>query len=330
MSNPIVVVDEGSNQVKTVWFNAEKNQIEYHIMPSLVIRKKATDEEGYILDSAYEIGAKKYYSVVDNDHEGGLPTMGYDYQISKANMALTHEALRVNFADQTVDVYVTLPIGQFFLEDNTRHTDRIDEKKALLSDTPVNINGKPMATIASLDVMPEGIPVWFDLLFSDDIQFQNKFENVEKVLIVDIGGTTFDMTLVTGNGRILAKEGVEVGCFDIAKNLRGVLPDALSVSNKAIEGVMRTKQFRGKDVTAELIEASDPVAEHIYQKMKTFEKDPQSLDYVVYAGGGANLLGDQLEQYYGGKTLIPNQPELSVARGILKRKLVARMQAEQA
>lgn len=327
MNHPLVVVDEGSNQIKAVWYNAHDKTISSRIIPSRVTAENGEDQDGMPFPYVYQID-DQYYSVVDNANGQLLPTQSKEYQVSNHNLALVHEVLRPSFGDQAIHLQVTLPIFQFYNLDNTRNSERVSEKQAVLMKAVTNPSGQPLATFNSVNVSPEGIPVWFDVLFDQNIQFNKDFEFVEKVLVVDIGGTTTDISLITGGGRIIQKRSIEVGCFKVADHLRSLVK-ANGASHVAMEKAMKTKSFRRNDISAELLQAVKPVAEHIYHEMNVFEADSAALDYVVYAGGGANLLGTQLEKLYGGNTLIPDEPELSLARGILKHKMVlAQRQAQ--
>lgn len=315
----LVVVDEGSNQVKAVWINPDTHAIEHRIIPSRVTSENGEDEEGLPFPYVYTID-NQHYSVVE-DGTQLLPTKGSDFQVSNHNLALVHEILRPIFGNQSINLHVTLPIFQFYNIDNTRNSQRITEKTTLLNKPVRNPAGHSLAIFNKVNVSPEGIPVWFDVLFNDQLTFNPKYEFVERVLVVDIGGTTTDISMITGGGRIIQKGSIEIGCFRVADNLRAEL-NAGHASNLAIEKAMRTSTFRKKTIDQELQQAIFPVAEHIYHQMKIFEKDEKALDYVVYAGGGATLIGQQLEDLYGGNTLIPDQPELALARGILKHKLI--------
>ncbi len=325
----LVVVDEGSNQVKCVWFDKTENQIKSSIIQSRVTEQNGEDDHGMPFPYVYQIDGQ-HYSVVDNG-DNLLKTSNAGYQVSNHNLALVHEILRKEFGHQTINLQVTLPIFQFFNLDNTRNSERVIEKQKSLSRSVISPSNQPLTTFNSVNVSPEGIPVWFDVLFDDHLQFQEKYEFVEKVMVVDIGGTTTDICTITGGGRIIQKTSVEMGCFKVGDKLRALL-NAPTASNNAIELAMKSKTFRRKDISAELLQAIKPVADYIYQTMDGFERDSDALDYVVYAGGGANLLGAQLDKLYGGNTLIPPTPELALARGILKHKMIiaARKDAKKA
>lgn len=324
-SSTPIVVDEGSAQIKVCWHDGKV--IRQLKIPSLVSRDSmdAVDGSGNFLPSSYQIGDRELYTKPTMSHP--QPTKNADYQTSLNNRVLVHEALRqAGFGGKEVHVYCTLPVTQFF-QGNRVNQALIEEKKKRLMGEISNMASAPLARITRVNVSPESIPAWYHLLINEEGEVDQNLVAAQSVMVVDIGGTTTDITLMDGNSQPRNAISLDIGVFDVSKNLcELIVQENISRTVPAIhmDTILRQKRYRNTDVSDLLRKASLPVRDFILDKMKEFEIDPGALDHIVYVGGGAALFGAELAAEYGNLAAshTPEQPDMAVALGLLKSELV--------
>ena len=104
----------------------------------------------------------------------------------------------------------------------------------------VNASGIEPANIVRVNVWPEAVPGFFDYIY--DINGQTIAERKsERVLIIDIGGTTTDVTeLYAGQDPITVvnRESIDRGVFDIMHELRKI-KEHRSFDPYLLEKIMR-------------------------------------------------------------------------------------------
>ncbi|WP_213084446.1 plasmid segregation protein ParM domain-containing protein, partial [Escherichia coli] len=88
---------------------------------------------------------------------------------------------------QPVDVIVTLPISEYLDANNQKNKQNIERKKKNVM-REVRVQGCDAFVIRSVAVLPESIPAGFSVLAG--------LEDDESLLIVDLGGTTLDVSHV--------------------------------------------------------------------------------------------------------------------------------------
>ena len=316
-----VVIDEGSNQIKTCWFDGEKIRCE--VFPSRIVRNARIDSatEKKML-STYEVESLKF-TVADEMDNPVRTDVAQDYQVSKYNLILVHEALRrFGFGGQPVSITTTLPVDMYYSDDEKNQA-LIDRKERnLLRCDIANLAGQELATIVACHVKPESIPAWFDMILDDNGCIKISAGADHKIMAVDIGGTTTDITVIDGTGRIQEFATVPGGVYQIGENLRKILIaktefDVIEVFQ--IERALKTKTFAGENISAYIKAACDETVTDILRKMRLMKREAKSLAAVLYVGGGAALIGQELGTQYGGKSLFGD--EFSIARGLLKHKI---------
>ena len=114
-----------------------------------------------------------------------------------------------------MNVICTLPLTVFSLGDQHRKRKAEHLKKTNV----VNMTGQPLATINKVLVAPEGIPAW-DSLYLDDSGFITEaYEDAEKVMIIDIGGTTTDIAVMTTDNQVEKRKSKDLGVMNITAEL---------------------------------------------------------------------------------------------------------------
>ncbi|MCG7915928.1 MAG: ParM/StbA family protein [Candidatus Thiodiazotropha weberae] len=311
-----VIVDEGSSQIKCAWVS--NNTIHTHMIKARAKYGRLETMDGGVSDAVYDVDGREI--AISDIISDPIQTSSDHYQTSDINRALVHEALRLaGFGGKPVDLIVTLPVDTFYKDKSKR-----DDKKAHILKPVTNVNDLPLASIQSVRVAPEAVPVLDSLCLDDLGQMVDGYDDLEKIMIVDIGGTTTDITLINSDNILEKRQSVKIGVFDIIRELRNRLfedpkIDARDPSFNALENTLRTGLFRNKtDVKKHIDAASQMVAGRLISTLNALQSDPEDLDFVTYVGGGAHLLQPLLRKQYGGTTRKHPNPEFAVALGLLK------------
>lgn len=333
MSEQIIVVDEGSAQGIGAWYNEKTKKIEFHLEPSMIGREVDTNPIGDPLDNSYMVGEDEY--CVSPSLTNPVTTKRETYQTSVENRVLVHEVLRkAGFGGKDIKIMSTLPITQYYYGDSSqRNNDLITLKKRNLMGEIKNINDVPLAHITEAFVAPESIPGFFDHAINEKGEWVFTLQPGEVAMVVDIGGTTTDMCIIAGAGSPQRKFSAPWGVFDIAAALATEMI-AAGVAKRLprghLDAVLRSGKYRGVDCREMIKKASQKVMKDILGQMQSFENDSKALEKIIFVGGGAAIIGKELAERYENpeNSVIPENPDLAVARGLVKMQLAQRLAKE--
>ncbi|EMM5165867.1 recombinase, partial [Escherichia coli] len=180
-----IFIDDGSTNIKMLW--EHDGETRTHISPNSFKRGwSATFGAGKPFN--YVIDDEKYsYDLISPDV---LPTNNVEWQYSPLNVLAVHHALLTSGIEpQEVEIVVTLPLAEFYDDDAQYNLDNIERKKASLM-RPVTLNKGNVFTIKKVTVRPESIPAGIGLC--------DNLNPAHSVLIIDLGGTTLDVSMVAG------------------------------------------------------------------------------------------------------------------------------------
>ena len=321
-----VIVDEGSAQIKVCWLDDSKT-IQTFKMPSQVGIDpiEIVDSVGNYLETSYQVGQEQF--AVKKKIREPETTKTDDYQTSHINRVLVHEALRrAGFGGQTVNIQCTLPVKQYFL-DNRPNEKLIEKKRDNLTGEVLNLGGADLANIQQCLISPESIPSWMHWVVKNDLKVQDELFDADSVLIVDIGGTTTDLVLMDGETHPIDVATLKKGVFDIRNQVRDAILRAGiadSVPTLHLDGILRSQHYRDTDLHDLIRQAATTTRHSILNKMRELSGDAMALDHILYVGGGAALIGEDLTQEYGNpkSTHIPDNPDMAIALGLLKTELL--------
>ncbi|XP_061896291.1 plasmid segregation protein ParM-like [Entelurus aequoreus] len=276
--------------------------------------------DGGVSDHVYEVDGRDI--TIGDKVEDPIITTSDHYQTSDINRALVHEVLRLaGFGGKKVDLIVTLPVETFF------RASKREEKKAHILKPVTHANNQPLAIIERVRVAPEAVPVLDAICLDNKGQAIPEFQDIQKVMIVDIGGTTTDISIVNFENDVEARKSVSIGVFNIASQLKDLIQNdpninARNPNDNTIDLTLRSGNFRkDTDVSHHIDHACNQITGKLLAAMNALYSDPDDLDYVVYVGGGAYLLASKLSKQYGGNTLSFENPEYAVALGLLRNEL---------
>ncbi|QXD01251.1 plasmid segregation protein ParM domain-containing protein [Klebsiella sp. PL-2018] len=283
--------DDGSTNVKLAW--EVSGEIKTFISGN-------SFKEGW---SAGILGSSPVYNyIVDGKKysydKGSIATLGtthVSYQYSTTNLLAIHHALLTSgLAPQDIEITVTLPITEFFDQDNQPNEKKIEAKKKNVLRT-ISLNKGDVFSIKKVNVMPESIPAVYTSLMNDGVT------HLERSLIIDLGGTTADFGLIIGAFDSISevKGNAEIGTSRITKSVMQELANASTPSNYYVADEL-IKNRDNHDFLNALINdeagiervlgaiqrESKSLAESIQNEIMTFA----SINRIYLAGGGAELI----------------------------------------
>ncbi|OED43045.1 hypothetical protein ACH42_11215 [Endozoicomonas sp. (ex Bugula neritina AB1)] len=317
----LVVIDEGSAQAKAT-FRTMDGAIVTRIVPSRIAEQAKVDLNGYD-ESAYFTEEGGEYTV-NGDFDDIIRTNIPSYQTSEGNRALVHETLRLaGFGGQSVKVAVTLPMSQFFskVQGAPINQSLIAKKKRNVLGGIKSASGKALAEIIDCKVYPEGIPALFDTIRDDNGALKPGYEEGMKILVVDIGGTTTDVSVVTPSGTIEAYDSFSTGVLMVAERFAELAAPEFGlkrIPRALAEASLKSGRLKNMDVSELVSRASRNVMKTILRELEAMVQTPALLDRVLIVGGGAALMGRELSEEMGVGALIPENPDMAISRGIFK------------
>ncbi|PIF07560.1 plasmid segregation protein ParM domain-containing protein [Candidatus Pantoea floridensis] len=202
-----------------------------------------------------------------------------------------HALLQTGLNPCEVDITVTLPLTEFYDHNNQPAAENIEKKKASLL-RPVSMTGGESFKIRSVSVMPESIPAGFELL-----------SELDSLLIVDLGGTTLDISQVRGRMSGItrihgdATIGVSLVTNAVADALRvagtrgsSYLADDIIVhhNDDAYLECRINDLSRVSLVKSTINESLERLTQRVLSAMKAFE----GYTHVMVIGGGAEIIAE--------------------------------------
>ena len=317
----LVVIDEGSAQAKATYRTID-GTIVTRIVPSRIAEQAKVDLNGYA-ESAYFTEEGGEYTV-DGDFDDIIRTNIPSYQTSEGNRALIHETLRLaGFGGHSVRVAVTLPMNQFFskVQGAPINQKLIAKKKRNVLGGIKSAAGHALAEIIDCKVYPEGIPALFDTIRDDEGSLKPGYEEGMKILVVDIGGTTTDVSVVTPNGTIEAYDSFNTGVLAVAERFSELAAPEFGlkrIPRALAEASLKSGRLKNMDVSELVTRASRNVMKTILRELEAMVQTPALLDRILIVGGGAALMGNALAEEMGVSALIPENPDMAISRGIFK------------
>lgn len=317
MSN-CVIVDEGSSFVKAQVIGDNTRFITF---PSRVVNKKVQDmtTASLISDRCYLVDGSNL-SVFPATDEPQTTSNGAEYQTSATNLVLVHDALRLlGFGGKNVELSVTLPIGLFFSGDGV-NVDLINRKKEKLMSAISHVNGAELANITSVVVRPEGFSIAIDAMLDDEGNTKPEYSHVEKIIVVDIGGTTTDIALMSVDGQIEKFKSSRNAVFPLRDSISHKLINQFNLDDdvpvSVMDKILMTGLMGKHDVSAIVDQCAKDQAQGIIKDLTAFAGTMSAIDLLVIAGGGAYTIGKHVQDYFSQvNNIIPSEPEKSVMRG---------------
>lgn len=290
-----IFVDDGSTNIKLQW--EEAGEVRRAISPNSFKREWAVSfGAGQVFN--YTLNSENYsFDPISAD---ALVTTNVAWQYSDVNVIAVHHALLMTgLKPQPVDIVVTLPLAEFYTRDNQPNQENIRRKQENLL-RPVTINDGETFTIRHVDVMPESIPAGFSI-----VQDMDEFDSL---LIVDLGGTTLDishvMSRMRGISRIYGnpKLGVSLMTQDVREALAvartkgsSYLADDIIIHRNDDDYLRRriNDTSRLELIKETLRESQTRLVNRVTEAISSFE----GYSHVMVIGGGAELIAGAVKEH---------------------------------
>lgn len=279
-------------------------------------------------DSFYQTEEGNSYTVNANlqNHED---TRFKEFPKSALNLVLVHHALQqAGFGGKDVVITTGLPVSYYYLANGRKDDALIAAKVANLRKT-VTCGSKPVANIIKNMVATEAIAAYFDQLMDMDGSPSDDYEKLGESMVgvIDIGGKTTDCAVVypggeqvdpdrsgsSDTGVLLLNDAVESRLrtsYDLDNIPPRMIEDAI---RKGVVGIAGEKMDVREMVTLE----KERLAEQIMSGVRTKIGSGKDLDSVLFVGGGAIVMRDQLSKHFP-HSRFPAHPEYANARGMFK------------
>jgi len=252
-----------------------------------------------------------------------------DYPKSELNRVLVHDALRrAGLGGRNVRITTGLPVSYYYLANGEKNQALIDAKVANLGKR-VSYGDTPLAKIVANTVTTEAVASFVDQLMDLDGNPSGDFQNLSEmpVGVIDVGGKTTDCAvLLPGMVVDPSRSGSnDVGVLQLMENVGAKLLAHLQLDAalpaSAIEKALTTGTVRlyGKeqDVKKIIDDEKERLTQQIMSAVRTKVGSGADLDHVLFVGGGALVLKEQLLKHYP-HARVPDEPVFANARGMLK------------
>ncbi|ATS86813.1 MULTISPECIES: ParM/StbA family protein [Xanthomonas] len=252
-----------------------------------------------------------------------------EYPKSPLNRVLVHHALReAGFGGKEVIIATGLPVSYYYLANGSRDDALINAKVDNLK-RGVTCGLHPMAKIKKNVVATEAIAAYFDQLMDLDGNTTPEYDQLAEatVGVIDIGGKTTDCAVIFPGGEQVDADRSGSGDYgvlllnDTVESRLRVLFDLDLVPPRLIEQAIThgIVKIAGEehDVRDMIKAEKESLAERIMSTVRTKIGGGKDLDFVLFVGGGALVMREQLAKHYP-HSRFPDSPVYANARGMLK------------
>ncbi|EIU0496520.1 recombinase [Escherichia coli] len=312
-----IFIDDGSTNIKMLW--EHDGETRTHISPNSFKRGwSATFGAGKPFN--YVIDDEKYsYDLISPDV---LPTNNVEWQYSPLNVLAVHHALLTSGIEpQEVEIVVTLPLAEFYDDDAQYNLDNIERKKASLM-RPVTLNKGNVFTIKKVTVRPESIPAGISLC--------DNLNPVHSVLIVDLGGTTLDVSMVAGQMTAVSRVfgDSNLGVSLVTREVRQALARAnTETSNYNVDQLIINRHdedylndnINDPSAIGDVKKAIAASIDRLRTRVLDVIGDFKGYTHVMVIGGGAPLVADAIREQVNirdGRFFVADDPQLALVHGL--------------
>jgi len=326
MSKPIYVgVDDGHYAIKVVTESGGMFTIPSRARSGRHLISWQEQEENGGFYQTEEGGA---YTV--NEHlQNYEDTRFKEYPKSALNRVLVHHALRqAGFGGKNVVIATGLPVSYYYLA-NGRKDDALIVAAVANLTRAVTCGTKPVANIVRNMVATEAIAAYFDQLMDMEGNPTPQFDSLGEAVVgvIDIGGKTTDCAVVYPGGEQVDADrsgssdtGVLLLNDAVESRLRSLF-DLDNVPPRMVEAAISKGVVKiageEKDVRDTVSAEKERLAEQIMSGVRTKIGTGKDLDFVLFVGGGAIVMRDQLSRHFP-HCRFPERPEFANARGMFK------------
>lgn len=287
-----IFCDDGSTAVKLAWFDdADKR----HTLVSHNSFKEGWNTSGFGSEKTfnYLVDGEKY--AFDTHNPSAMITTNIEYQYGVENrLAVHHALLQTGLEPQDVELWVTLPVSEYFTVDMQENSENINKKIDNLKKN-ITLNKGTVFTIKKIHVLPESLPAALTSLEADNVT------ELESSLVVDLGGTTLDCGAISGRYKGVSRVSGEpgLGVTLVTTAAMNALKQAGSqtsyyIADQLVRNKDDTELFENVvndssriDAVKSVIESSIArLSERVIQHLQSYK----GVNRIYLTGGGAVLI----------------------------------------
>lgn len=313
-----IFMDDGSTNIKMLWTDKDGSE-RRHISPNSFKRGwSASFGTGQVYN--YTLDGEKYSH--DLISPSALETNNVSWQYSPLNVIAVHHALQTSgITPQEVEIVVTLPLAEFFDADAQPNMDNIARKKESLM-RAVELNKEDAFVVEKVTVRPESIPAGVGL--SDELSTSHS------MLIVDLGGTTLDVSLVvgkmTGISRVYGNS--ELGVSLVTSAVKQALANAeTKTSSFNVDNLIINRDNDGyladniNDVNAleDVKKAMAAAISRLQRRVLDVINDFDGYTHIMVIGGGAPLIAEAIREnthIRDDRFFVSDDPQFDLVNGL--------------
>lgn len=287
-----IFCDDGSTAVKIAWFN-QAGELQTLVSPNSF--KSGWNTSGFGSDKTYNYLTNGEKYAFDTHSPTAIITTNIEYQYSVENLLAVHHALlQTGLEPQPVELWVTLPVSEYFTVDMQENTKNIQRKKDNLK-KDIALNKGHVFSVEDVHVLPESLPAVLESLESDNVG------DLETSLVIDLGGTTLDCGAISGRYRNVSQVSGEpgLGVTLVTTAALNALKQAGShtsyfiadqlVKNRENEEIFQSvvnDDSKINDVRAAINGGITRLSDRVIQHLQAYK----GVNRVYLTGGGAELI----------------------------------------
>lgn len=317
----LCVVDNGHAQQKCAYFDG--GEIKLKISPSRA--ETGATSMGILNEgtNVYDIADSTF--TVGEDVQNPISLRSAQYAYSEVNAVLVHNSLHAaGFSGQKVVLATGLPYAHYYLngKPNLPLINKVKESLQVKV-TPRNKTIPPIE-IVEHHIFAESTAAFID--FGLDWETKQLMKISRGVCVIDMGGQTTDITVVDSSLSVDDKRSgsSNIGVLSIRDKLKQYISqkfDVSSLPDSVVDEALRTGVVtlwgQENDVTNEVVLAKRSQFDELIAFINEKIGDGAALDLILFVGGGANLLKDEMSKAKP-YIKVPNNAEGANAGGLLK------------
>lgn len=324
-----IFIDDGSTNIKLAW--VEEGEVKTLISPNSFKPEWSMTLQGLTDTTApgsanYEIDGEKYS--FDQLSPDAVRTTETRYQYSDVNVVAIHHALmQSGIEPQPVDIIVTLPLGEYLDTNAQPNMINIERKKANVKRT-VTVQGCDESfTVRKVSVLPESVPAGFNVL--------KDLDDLDSLLIVDIGGTTLDIAHVRSKMSGFTKTYCDpkTGVSIITEAVKHAMDTSVSTRTSSYfadrliqarnDNEFLTRYIQNADQRAQVLKVLHERERTLTHRVMDSVGRFSGFTHVMVVGGGASIVASAVKTVTGvgdDRFFVSDNPQFDLVLGMVAMK----------
>ncbi len=320
MSLMRVCIDDGSTNIKLAWL--DEGEVRTFISPNSFKPEWSFNFAGQDKQSNYQIEGEHYS--FDPNSADAVNTTDIRYQYSPVNVVAIHHALHHSgLKPCAVDVAVTLPLSEYLTSTNQPNLTNIEKKKQSVMRSVTVEGSQEQFVIKQVTVLPESIPAGFKIL--------SALPEYDSLLIVDLGGTTLDISHVRSKMAGITRTGFDpkIGVSIVTDGIRDSMKATTRVGPLQAEAIylrhkdteFLTHRLYNETLRKQVLQAISDREKSLIRKVVDAIQPFSGYTHVMCVGGGAPIIAQAVKaatDMPDDRFFIGTDPQIGLVTGMLQ------------